>query len=1208
MKSPVRRIFFLLSGLIIASIILFILVNYEKSSNNVETILGEFNNNLEIQDNYFNELIEEYEKVLLIDSDDYWPLLEELQEGNDYFVFVYDDSDLLFWNTSLVFFDDFPRTKSSFLIENGNNWYFGKSKLVGKYELLLVRSVILDYKVDNQYINKSYSKYFTNYSGLSINRKHTESSYPINFFDSNDYFLEINHEKKLKGNFSYELFVLLITYLLLCILVFEFVKSQVNNNRHRFSYYLISFFALIIIRLLDIYFQFSVEWSNSNLFDFYVSEYDLFSSLGEVFITLILFLVFTVFLHINKIVDFLVNEQTNNRIIAALSYVLLVLLPLTVISILNQLIIIVGFFEWYSFFNNTVAFFVFFEILFLGVVLYFSLRILSTYIIRIKFSYLALVFGSVSGLLFQFQFQEINYVIILTSFFLIIFSLIFSKLAKGGNKFYFLFHLTYLVVLSLIFSLVINYANNSNRNIKQQSIASFLSQSGDKEIEENWINLLNHLQDDKYLNTDYDVTSFNVDDELIDYLIVNYFESIDQGIDFQITVCNKGDMLRIENERLIIGCSEFFENMKTSALDSIGNNLFLISNEPDNIYYLSEYKLSEEVIIFFEFYSFYVPTGLGYAELLVDLKENTPDLSDFSFANYHDNILISKFGEFEYHTTGSIFDAYQDSICFQMNDFIHYKTTNGDGDVLIVSRPMERFSSQMISFSILFLFFSIFFIFLAIIIYGSNVRQIFNLNLRLRLQMFFMIALSFIIFSTAVIILYYTEKNNSVVLQDELNEKAHSVLIELQHKLKDHTSLKDVEKEELEKLLKKFSLVFFSDINIYDTEGRIIASSRPQIFENGFLSVMVNPRAFEEIFVDNLLYYNCTEKIGNLEYFSSYLPLMLTASQPAGIINLPYFARQKEQKRSFHFLLFTFINLFVILGILGTIIAIFYSRILTKPLTELQQNIANIRIDMQNAKIEWDSDDEIGQLISEYNKMVDKLEASADILKRSEREIAWREVARQIAHEIKNPLTPMKLNIQYLEKSYKESDIEFGDKLKDISSTLIEQIDTLNKVAEMFSDMAKSNIRKFTNIDLLAVINSTVKLFDNSNNIAFEVVFDDADNEFVTKGIKKDITQIFNNLLKNSVEAIGGKKDGQITINIKHEGSFHSVEVIDNGNGIPANLKDMIFTPYFTTRSTGTGLGLAIVKTIITDLGGNISIKSTNKKGTTFALKFLKTI
>ena len=598
---------------------------------------------------------------------------------------------------------------------------------------------------------------------------------------------------------------------------------------------------------------------------------------------------------------------------------------------------------------------------------------------------------------------------------------------------------------------------------------------------------------------------------------------------------------------------------------------------------------------------------MGYAELLVDRKANTPDLSGFSFAKYNQNVLMSKFGEYEYHTTAGIFEPFPDSLLFVLNGFKHFKTISANGDILIVSRPLERLSSQMISFSILFLLFTIFFLLLAFLVYGRKFRLLFKLNFRARLQLFFMIALSSILFTTAIIMMYYAEKNSKITLENELNEKAHSVLIELQHKLSDQTSLDNVDKEQLGSLLQKFSLVFFSDINIYDTEGRIVASSRPQIFEEGFLSEMVNPRAFEEIFVDNLLYYNCTEKIGNLEYFSTYLPLMLTASEPAGIINLPYFARQKEQRRSFRFLLFTFINLFVILGIIGTIIAIFYSRLLTRPLTELQQNIANIRIDMQNAKIEWQSDDEIGQLINEYNTMVDKLEASAEILKRSEREIAWREVARQIAHEIKNPLTPMKLNIQYLEKSYGENDKEFGNKLKDISLTLIQQIETLDKVAETFSDMAKSNIRNFKEINLLEVIQSTAKLFDNSNNIVFDVDTESNQDEFIIKGIKKDITQIFNNLLKNSVEAIGDKEDGRITIKLSKGDAYCTVKISDNGTGIPENRKDMIFTPYFTTRSKGTGLGLAIVKTIITDMGGNINLKSTDKNGTTFVLKFLKT-
>ena len=808
MKLPAKRNIFLLSGLLIACLTLFFLVNSEKSSNNVETILGEFNENLSIQENYFDEVILDYEKILLTDSDDYWPFFEDLQEGNDYFVFVYSNSNLLYWNTSSVFFNKFPHTDKAFLIENFDNWYFGKYKSVGKYEILLIKSVLLDYKVDNQYVEKQYARDFTSFGGLDISKKLTESSYSIDFFETNQYFLKINPEEKLKGNFSYELLMLLISYLIICILIFEFIKSQIHSSKPKFLLLIISFFALLFVRWLDIYFQLSATWSNSGLFDFYVSNFALLSSLGDVFITLIIILVFIVFLYINKIVDFLIMEQSNSGFISVVSYVLLIFIPLSLITFLSQLISIVEFSELFSFFKDTIAFFVLFEILLLGLVLYLSLRILSKYVSSIKLSWLASLIGIVSSILFVCLIPVIDYVNLSVCFALIVFSVLSAKWVNNGNQFYILFHLMYLIVLSIVFSLVINSSINSNRDRKQHSVAKFLSQSGDKEIEDNWINLLKNLKSDSSIDSAYDYSSFDEHDHLMEYLIVNYFESIDQGVDFQITICSEGDMLNLENESLIISCSEFFENMKTSALDSIGNNLFLISNDPDNIYYLGEYKFSEEFVLYFEFYSFYVPSGLGYAELLVDLKENTPDLSDFSFANYHDNILISKFGQYEYHTTGNIFEVYEDSLCFQLNNFIHFKLTNENGDVLLVSRPMERFSSQMISFSILFLFFSVFFLLLAIIIYGSNVRLIFNLNLRLRLQLFFMIALSFILFSTAIIILYYTEKNNSVILQDELNEKAHSVLIELQHKLKDHTSLKDIEKQDLEKLLQKFSLVF----------------------------------------------------------------------------------------------------------------------------------------------------------------------------------------------------------------------------------------------------------------------------------------------------------------------------------------------------------------------------------------------------------------
>jgi len=216
------------------------------------------------------------------------------------------------------------------------------------------------------------------------------------------------------------------------------------------------------------------------------------------------------------------------------------------------------------------------------------------------------------------------------------------------------------------------------------------------------------------------------------------------------------------------------------------------------------------------------------------------------------------------------------------------------------------------------------------------------------------------------------------------------------------------------------------------------------------LSTYINPKAYRAIFFANNLNFITEENIGDLNYYSAYVPLNLNNDAPIGVVNLPYFARQTEFTKSYYVMLSYLINIYVIVGIIGALIAIIFSRYLTRPLVMLQKSLATIRIDKHNEKISWNKNDEIGMLIHEYNRMVDKLEQSADLLKHSERESAWREVARQIAHEIKNPLTPMKLNVQYLKKSFINDDPEFSSKINSISKSLIEQIDTLDNVAEMF--------------------------------------------------------------------------------------------------------------------------------------------------------------
>jgi nitrogen fixation/metabolism regulation signal transduction histidine kinase len=303
-------------------------------------------------------------------------------------------------------------------------------------------------------------------------------------------------------------------------------------------------------------------------------------------------------------------------------------------------------------------------------------------------------------------------------------------------------------------------------------------------------------------------------------------------------------------------------------------------------------------------------------------------------------------------------------------------------------------------------------------------------------------------------------------------------------------------------------------------------------------------------------------------------------------------------------MLFTFINLFVILGIIGIFIALILSRVLTRPLKVLQKSLANIRIDKQNEKIKWNKNDEIGKLIEEYNRMIDKLEQSAELLKHSERESAWREVARQIAHEIKNPLTPMKLNVQYLEKAYREKDADFDTKIKNVSTSLIEQIESLNNVAEMFADFSKSTTQHLKKVDLLAIIRSSVELFQNNRNIKIKVVSQSENVITLASADGNDLLRVFNNLLKNSIQSITATTGGKIDISVTTGQQWHIVSISDNGKGIDIETKNLIFQPYFTTKSGGTGLGLAIVKSIMSGIGGQIEFESEPGKGSVFTLKF----
>jgi nitrogen fixation/metabolism regulation signal transduction histidine kinase len=342
------------------------------------------------------------------------------------------------------------------------------------------------------------------------------------------------------------------------------------------------------------------------------------------------------------------------------------------------------------------------------------------------------------------------------------------------------------------------------------------------------------------------------------------------------------------------------------------------------------------------------------------------------------------------------------------------------------------------------------------------------------------------------------------------------------------------------------------------------------------------------------------ENIGGLNFLSAYIPFRNRDNKLMAYLNLPYFAKEGELRKEISTLVVALVNFYLILIIISIGIALFLSNKITQPLRIIQDKIAQVKLGQHNEIIEWKSNDELGGLVEEYNRMLEELFISAERLAKSERESAWREMAKQVAHEIKNPLTPMKLSVQQLQRAWDEKAPDWELRLKQFSETLVNQIDALSKIAEEFSAFAKMPKAEQAVIDLNKLIQSVSHLFKDQeqSTLTYNTEISPVEaNVFVDK---EQVLRVLNNLINNSADAIIDKEKGEIEITLNEKDKLYIVCVKDNGCGIPEKEKDKIFTPKFTTKSSGMGLGLAIVKNIILHFGGEIWFESKEGLGSSF--------
>lgn len=597
-------------------------------------------------------------------------------------------------------------------------------------------------------------------------------------------------------------------------------------------------------------------------------------------------------------------------------------------------------------------------------------------------------------------------------------------------------------------------------------------------------------------------------------------------------------------------------------------------------------------------------------------QENLPEYSSNSaFAVYRGGRLVDYYSEGQFPTILSpqqIPKVEYEQRKQNGYDELWYKNT--DKVVVMVRKDnnliegMTLFAYLFSTFLILLAAFRIMTLLIQTRLRWHLLKLFFQVNLRSQIHgtFIFITLISFIVIGVATIFFFINRyKRNNV---ERLSKAIQIMNNQVQAEIKRGEVFDDMVKfyeahssEELENMARRVAEIHGMDINFYDLNGNLVVSSNLIVYSKGILSEKMNPLAFYNLHNRNLIQYINDEQMGKVSYQSIYSPVRDANGNAYAYLNIPSFDSQMELKREISNFLVTIINLNAFIFLIAGAIALFITNRITASFTLISNKMRAINLGKANEEIPWHRNDEIGGLVTEYNKMLNKLEASAAQLAKSEREGAWREMARQVAHEIKNPLTPMKLSIQYLQKAIDNDSPNVKEMTSGVAKTLVEQIDHLSKIAADFSQFANIGNPRSEVFDLHEMLHSLSSLYMATENMEFQ--WHPVPHRIILFADKTQLNRLFTNLLQNAVEACDNVENKKIVMSEEIEEGYVIVKISDNGHGIPQHVQEKIFTPNFTTKSSGTGLGLAMSKNIIEQAKGELWFETKENQGSVFFVK-----
>ena len=520
---------------------------------------------------------------------------------------------------------------------------------------------------------------------------------------------------------------------------------------------------------------------------------------------------------------------------------------------------------------------------------------------------------------------------------------------------------------------------------------------------------------------------------------------------------------------------------------------------------------------------------------------------------------------------------------------------------LVVSITSHSFAQTLSNFSFLFLLLIlligiVFSIYILTRAEDSPVRG-FASRIQLYLNLAFIIPLVLVSITTLSLL----SNQSRIEIEEEYLQKGNEIAENIRRDL-DNFQLEPTEgRDFLAEQLRTTATILNMDADLYNLSGGHMISTQPKIYEQALISKYIDPLAWQEL-VSNSANYTIKEtSVGELNYNVTYIPVRtLNTGRLIGILGLPFFDFKSILESQQIGVLTNILNVFSSLFLILLIISYFVSQRLVVPLKMIAEKLTRTSLTGYNPPIEWHTQDEIGLLVSEYNRMIKNLETSKEVLTRTQKELAWREIAKQVAHEIKNPLTPMKLTLQQLQRritgkpSFEKHEIQ-----KPINS-LLYQVDVLRDIATSFSAFAKMPIPEMKRFDLVELLTKTFNLHNNVKDSTVE--FAHNKEHIYVMGDIKLMGRIAANIIINAVQS---SHDTPMHIAGKAMviGKKALISIEDDGPGINEEIRDKVFLPSFSTKTEGSGIGLAIAKHGIEQSGGQIWFETEKGKGTTFFIE-----